>query len=84
ETLAESLQRFQPSGSVWLFPSRCGEKPISWRNAYDPTFRTSKRNILMFQSILLIAVSCLRINAENILVGVRSLHNQLFVLHSVA
>ncbi|MEH1959857.1 MAG: tyrosine-type recombinase/integrase [Nostoc sp.] len=35
EALGESLQRFEPSESIWLFPSRCGEKPIGWRNAYD-------------------------------------------------
>ncbi|OCQ98968.1 integrase [Nostoc sp. MBR 210] len=35
ENLAESLSRFQPGESAWLFPSRCGTKPITWRNAYD-------------------------------------------------
>ncbi|MBD2503136.1 tyrosine-type recombinase/integrase [Anabaena azotica] len=35
ENLAESLSRFQPGNSIWLFPSRCGTKAISWRNAYD-------------------------------------------------
>jgi integrase/recombinase XerD len=35
ENLKETLSRFQPGESEWLFPSRCGTKPISWRNAYD-------------------------------------------------
>lgn len=35
-TLKETLERYQPeTNSVWLFPSRCGQKPICWRNAYD-------------------------------------------------
>lgn len=35
ENLLFSLSRFEPSDSIWLFPSRCGTKPITWRNAYD-------------------------------------------------
>ena len=35
ENLRETLSRFQPGDSEWMFPSRCGTKPISWRNAYD-------------------------------------------------
>ncbi|OUL28786.1 tyrosine-type recombinase/integrase [Nostoc sp. 106C] len=35
EVLRESLSRFEPGESEWLFPSRCGTKPITWRNAYD-------------------------------------------------
>jgi integrase/recombinase XerD len=34
--LNESLGAYQPPGdSVWLFPSRDGQKPITWRNGYD-------------------------------------------------
>ncbi|EKE97651.1 MULTISPECIES: tyrosine-type recombinase/integrase [unclassified Tolypothrix] len=36
ENLRESLSKFDySSNTVWLFPSRCGTKPITWRNAYD-------------------------------------------------
>ncbi|MEH2283351.1 MAG: site-specific integrase [Nostoc sp.] len=32
--LKESLERYKPqTNSEWLFPSRCGTKPITWRNA---------------------------------------------------
>lgn len=35
-TLKESLERYQPAtNSEWLFPSRCGTKPICWKNAYN-------------------------------------------------
>nr|WP_322714204.1 tyrosine-type recombinase/integrase [Nostoc sp. ChiSLP03a]MDZ8215429.1 tyrosine-type recombinase/integrase [Nostoc sp. ChiSLP03a] len=34
--LKESLERYQPAtNSEWLFPSRCGTKPICWKNAYN-------------------------------------------------
>jgi integrase/recombinase XerD len=36
QTLFESLERYQPeTDSEWLFPSRCGTKPICWKNAYN-------------------------------------------------
>ncbi|MDZ8085612.1 MAG: tyrosine-type recombinase/integrase [Nostoc sp. DedQUE12b] len=35
-TLKESLERYEPkTTSEWLFPSRCGTKPIVWKNAYN-------------------------------------------------
>jgi len=35
EALRESLLRFEPQGaSIWLFPSRCGSKPITWRKLF--------------------------------------------------
>ncbi|MFN6484016.1 MULTISPECIES: tyrosine-type recombinase/integrase [unclassified Nostoc] len=35
-TLKESLERYEPkTSSEWLFPSRCGTKPIVWKNAYN-------------------------------------------------
>ncbi|MBD2202748.1 site-specific integrase [Calothrix sp. FACHB-1219] len=43
ENLRESLANFEPDNSVWLFPSRCGTKPITWRNAYDILKRASDR-----------------------------------------
>ncbi|MBN3893643.1 MAG: tyrosine-type recombinase/integrase [Nostoc sp. JL31] len=34
--LKESLERYKPqTNSEWLFPSRCGTKPIVWKNAYN-------------------------------------------------
>ncbi|MBN4004754.1 tyrosine-type recombinase/integrase [Nostoc sp. LPT] len=34
--LREALERYQPeTQSEWLFPSRCGTKPITWKNAYN-------------------------------------------------
>lgn len=34
--LKESLERYEPqTNSEWLFPSRCGTKPIVWKNAYN-------------------------------------------------
>ncbi|MEH1992364.1 tyrosine-type recombinase/integrase [Nostoc sp.] len=34
--LKESLERYRPkTNSEWLFPSRCGSKPIVWKNAYN-------------------------------------------------
>ncbi len=41
--LSESLSRFEPSNSEWLFPSRCGTKPITWRNAYDILKRATEK-----------------------------------------
>lgn len=36
DILRESLQRYEPqTDSEWLFPSRCGTKPIVWKNAYN-------------------------------------------------
>ncbi|MEH2038452.1 site-specific integrase [Nostoc sp.] len=36
EILKESLERYEPkTNSEWLFPSRCGTKPICWKNAYN-------------------------------------------------
>ncbi|MDZ7992033.1 MAG: tyrosine-type recombinase/integrase [Nostoc sp. EfeVER01] len=40
--LKESLGRYEPkTQSEWLFPSRCGTKPITWKNAYDILARAS-------------------------------------------
>ncbi|MEH1861443.1 MAG: site-specific integrase [Nostoc sp.] len=40
--LKESLERYQPeTDSEWLFPSRCGTKPICWKNTYDIFMRAS-------------------------------------------
>lgn len=33
--LAESLASYKPGDSVWLFPSRDGQKCVTWRNTYD-------------------------------------------------
>ncbi|MEH1981408.1 tyrosine-type recombinase/integrase [Nostoc sp.] len=42
QTLKESLERYQPeTSSEWLFPSRCGSKPICWKNAYNILMRAS-------------------------------------------
>ncbi|OUL36388.1 integrase [Nostoc sp. T09] len=35
DVLRESLSKFESAQPEWLFPSRCGTKPITWRNAYD-------------------------------------------------
>lgn len=36
QVLGESLASYKPeTDSLWLFPSRDGMKPITWRNAYD-------------------------------------------------
>jgi integrase/recombinase XerD len=36
DILKESLERYKPqTQSEWLFPSRCGTKPICWKNAYN-------------------------------------------------
>lgn len=35
ENLKDSINNFQPGESIWLFPSRCGTKPICWKNAYN-------------------------------------------------
>lgn len=43
ETLRDCLLRFDPGVSEWLFPSRCGTKPIGWRNAYDILKRAIER-----------------------------------------
>lgn len=43
ENLRESLCKFEPDNPVWLFPSRCGTKPITWRNAYDILKRATER-----------------------------------------
>jgi integrase/recombinase XerD len=43
ETLRESLCRFEPGNSEWLFPSRCGTKPIGWRNAYNILKRATEK-----------------------------------------
>lgn len=42
DNLKQSLLAFQPGESIWLFPSRCGSKPITWRNAYDILKRASE------------------------------------------
>jgi integrase/recombinase XerD len=42
QILKESLERYQPqTDSEWLFPSRCGSKPICWKNAYNIFMRAS-------------------------------------------
>ncbi|MEH1893176.1 MAG: site-specific integrase [Nostoc sp.] len=42
QILKESLERYKPeTDSEWLFPSRCGTKPICWKNAYDILMRAS-------------------------------------------
>lgn len=42
QILKESLERYQPqTNSEWLFPSRCGTKPICWKNAYNIFMRAS-------------------------------------------
>ncbi|MBD2167118.1 site-specific integrase [Calothrix membranacea FACHB-236] len=43
ENLRDSLSRFKPGESIWLFPSRCGTKAITWRNAYDILKRATER-----------------------------------------
>lgn len=43
ETLLASLSNFEPGLSIWLFPSRCGTKPITWRNAYDILQRATNK-----------------------------------------
>ena len=43
ESLKESLKGFEPDSSGWLFPSRCGTKPITWRNAYDILQRATEK-----------------------------------------
>ncbi|MEH1786365.1 MAG: hypothetical protein V7L23_12460 [Nostoc sp.] len=43
QTLFESLERYKPqTDSEWLFPSRCGTKPITWKNAYNILMRASR------------------------------------------
>ncbi|BCL34245.1 hypothetical protein NSMS1_06920 [Nostoc sp. MS1] len=44
DNLRESLERFEPGESEWLFPSRCGTKPICLRNAYDILKRAVERS----------------------------------------
>jgi integrase/recombinase XerD len=43
ENLKASLEAFKFGDSVWLFPSRCGTKPITWRNAYGIFVRATER-----------------------------------------
>ena len=44
QILKESLERYKPeTDSEWLFPSRCGTKPICWRNASDILMRASSK-----------------------------------------
>ncbi|RCJ16929.1 integrase [Nostoc sp. ATCC 43529] len=43
ENLKESLLPFEPGEQEWLFPSRCGTKPVTWRNAYDVLKRATEK-----------------------------------------
>ena len=43
ENLKASLEAFNSGNSLWLFPSRCGTKPITWRNAYAILQRATEK-----------------------------------------
>lgn len=43
ENLKASLEAFNSGNSLWLFPSRCGTKPITWRNAYGILQRATEK-----------------------------------------
>jgi integrase/recombinase XerD len=50
--LMDALRSYHPDpNSVWLFPSRDGEKPICWRNAYEILEKAVERSGLTTKGI---------------------------------